>query len=103
VILEHPLDELVVAVSQSVANRQTAVNAIILWVFPGYRPGSHLNANHVPDRLKKLGFPSLSTRIGTWQSITLTTPPPVLADALGLNPQRRSATPAADPANTSPT
>jgi hypothetical protein len=56
-------------------------------VFPGYRPGSHLNANHVRIRLKKLGFPSRSTRIGTWQTITQTTPPPVLADALGLNPQ----------------
>jgi integrase len=87
VILEHPLDELVVAVSQSVANRQTAANAISPWVFPGYRPGSHLNANHVRIRLRKLGFPSLSTRIGTWQTITQTTPPPVLADALGLNPQ----------------
>ena len=78
-VLEHPLDELVVAVSQSVANRQTAANAITPWVFPGYRPGSHFNANHVRIRLKKLGFPSLSTRIGTWQSITQTTPPPVLA------------------------
>jgi integrase len=87
IILEYPLDELVVAVSQSVANRQTAANAVTPWVFPGYRPGSHLNANHVRIRLKKLGFPSLSTRIGTWQSITQTTPPRVLADALGLNPQ----------------
>lgn len=60
-ILEHPLDELVVAVSQSVANRQTAANAVTSWVFPGYRPGSHLSANHVRIRLKKLGFPSLST------------------------------------------
>jgi integrase len=60
VILEYPLDELVVAVSQSVANRQTAANAITPWVFPGYRPGSHLNANHVRIRLRKLGFPSLS-------------------------------------------
>jgi integrase len=87
VVLEHPLDELVVAVSQSVANRQTAANAVTAWVFPGYRPRSHLNANHVRIRLKKLGFPSRSTRIGTWQTITQTTPPPVLADALGLNPQ----------------
>ena len=54
---------------------------------PEHQPGSHLTANHVRIRLKKLGFPSLSTRIGTWQSITQTTPPPVLADALGLNPQ----------------
>jgi hypothetical protein len=46
-----------------------------------------INANHVRLRLKKLGFPSLSTRIGTWQSITQTTPPAVLADALGCNPQ----------------
>ncbi len=76
VILEHPLDELVVAVSQSVVNRQTAANAVTAWVFPGYRPGSHLAANHVRIRLKKLGFPSLSTRIGTWQTITQTTPPP---------------------------
>ena len=65
VILEHPLDQLVVAVSQSVANRQTAANAITSWVFPGYRPGSHLSANHVRIRLKRLGFPPLSTRIGT--------------------------------------
>ena len=42
---------------------------------------------HVRIRLKKLGFPSRSTRIGTWQTITQATPPPVLADALGLNPQ----------------
>jgi hypothetical protein len=87
VILERPLGELVVAVNQSVANRQTAANAGSPWVFPGYRPGSHLNANHVRLRLKNLGFPSLSTRIGTWQSITQTTPPPVLAEALGVNPQ----------------
>jgi hypothetical protein len=87
VVLEHPLDELVVAVSQSVGNRQTAANAVTAWVFPGYRPGSHLNANHVRIRLKKLGFPSRSTRIGTRRTITQTTPPPVLADALGLNPQ----------------
>lgn len=87
VILEPPLDELVVAVSQSVANRQTAANAVTSWVFPGYRPGSHLTASHVRIRLKKLGFPSLATRIGTWQSITQTTPPPVLADALGVSPQ----------------
>lgn len=87
VILEQPLDELVAAVSQSVTNRQTAANPGSPWVFPGYRPGSHLNANHVRLRLKKLGFPSLSTRIGTWQSITQTTPPPVLAEALGVNPQ----------------
>jgi hypothetical protein len=31
VVLEHPLDELVVAVSQSVANRQTAANAVTAW------------------------------------------------------------------------
>jgi integrase len=87
VILEHPLDGLVIAVSKSVANRQTAANAVTSWVFPGYLAGSHLTANHVRIRLKKLGFPPRSTRIGTWQSITQTTPPPVLADALGLNPQ----------------
>jgi integrase len=87
VILEHPLDELVAAVRDSPTNRQTASNAKSHWVFPGYAPGSHLNASHVRIRLKKLGFPSLSTRIGTWQTITQTTPPPILADALGLSPQ----------------
>jgi hypothetical protein len=87
VVLEHPLDELVTAVRNSPTNRQTAANATSHWVFPGYLPGSHLNANHIRQRLKTLGFPSLSTRIGTWQTITQTTPPPVLADALALHPQ----------------
>ena len=87
VMLEHPLDDLVGAVRNSCANRQTASNAKSNWVFPGYLPGSHLSANHIRTRLKNLGFPSLSTRIGTWQTITQTSPPPVLADALGLHPQ----------------
>jgi len=83
----HSLDDLVAAVRNSVVNRQTASNAKSDWVFPGYMPGRHLSANHVRLRLKALGFPSLSTRIGTWQTITQTSPPPVLADALGLHPQ----------------
>ena len=87
VMLKHPLDDLVGAVRNSPANRQTASNAKSNWVFPGYLPGSHLNASHVRIRLKNLGFPSLSTRIGTWQTITQTSPPPVVADALGLHPQ----------------
>lgn len=42
---------------------------------------------HLRLRLKTLGFPSLTTRLGTWQTITQTAPPPVLADALGIHPQ----------------
>jgi hypothetical protein len=68
VILEHPLDDLVAAVRSCPTNRQTASNAKSRWVFPGYAPGHHLNAGHVRIRLNKLGFPSLATRIGTWQS-----------------------------------
>jgi hypothetical protein len=87
VILEHPLDALVISVSNSVCQPANRRQCRYPWVFPGYLAGSHLTANHVRIRLKKLGFPPLSTRIGTWQTITQTTPPPVLADALGLNPQ----------------
>ena len=56
------------------------------WVFPGYQPGNHLNESHLRLRLKALGFPSLETRLGTWQTITQTSPPPILADALGIHP-----------------
>lgn len=87
IILEHPLDELVVAVSQSVANRQTAANAIspvgVSW----------LSARKPPQRQPR-SDPIEEARV----SLALHThwnladhhpdhPAPVLADALGLNPQ----------------
>jgi hypothetical protein len=91
VMLEHPLDDLVGAVRNSCANRQTASNAKSNWVFPGYLAGSHLSANHMRLRLKNLGFPSLSTRIGAWQTITQTSPPPLAAASDRPSPLSRTA------------
>ena len=81
-ILEQPLDELVIAVSQSVANRQTAANADSPWVFwpthstatrkrpsampipecsqlvpPSYPGGTRLYSSEVPptDKVVRLG------------------------------------------------
>ncbi|WP_288438763.1 hypothetical protein [uncultured Gordonia sp.] len=87
ITLESPLDQLVVEVAESTTNRQTAAHSASVWVFPGYQPGNHLGESHLRLRLKALGFPSLATRLGTWQTITQTAPPPVLADALGIHPQ----------------
>lgn len=87
IVLESPLDQLVAEVADATTNRQTAAHSESVWVFPGYQPGNHLNEGHLRRRLKALGFPSLTTRLGTWQTITQTTPPPVLADALGIHSQ----------------
>ena len=87
ITLESPLDQLVVEVAESTTNRQTAAHSTSEWVFPGYQPGNHLGESQLRSRLKALGFPSLTTRLATWQTITQTAPPPVLADALGIHPR----------------
>ena len=82
----EPFATLITVLYGSRANLQTAAHHDCPWLFPGYAPGQHINANHLSDELRQHGAPPLASRAGAWQQLVREIPPSVLADALGISP-----------------
>jgi hypothetical protein len=57
------------------------------WLFPGYHPGKHLDAQTIMLRLRKLGINLLGARNSALQNLVAEVPPPLVADLLGYSYQ----------------
>ncbi len=81
----EPFAILVQMLVEARPNLQTAAHRDSPWLFPGYTPGQHLNANHLADKLSEHGTPPLAGRTGTWRQLLHRVAPSVLADDLGIS------------------
>jgi hypothetical protein len=57
------------------------------WLFPGYRPGKHLDPQAIMQRLRKLGISLLGARNSALGSLVAEVPPPLVAELLGYSYQ----------------
>lgn len=89
----EPFATLITVLYGSRANLQTAAHHDCPWLFPGYAPGQHINANHLSGELRQHGAPPLASRAGAWQQLVREIAPSVLADALGISPATAMSTP----------
>ncbi|BDZ50501.1 hypothetical protein GCM10025867_27420 [Frondihabitans sucicola] len=84
--LPAPLDEPWRQLAAHSPNMQTAAHPHSSWVFPGTKPGYHVNPSHMRNRLKQY-FSARAARLGTLHELSKLGPIPVIADALGYRPQ----------------
>jgi hypothetical protein len=80
-----PLDELL---TQLPATRPGGIAARLHhgdWLFPGRRPGQHLHATRLAQRLRALGVDPRADRNTALLQLAAEVPPAVLADLLGLH------------------
>ena len=57
------------------------------WLFPGYRPGKHLDAQSIMIRLRWLGINPLGARNSALGNLVAEVPPPLVAELLGYSYQ----------------
>jgi hypothetical protein len=57
------------------------------WLFPGYRPGKHLDAESIMMRLRWLGINHLGARNSAVGNLVAEVPPPLVAELLGYSYQ----------------
>lgn len=57
------------------------------WLFPGYRPGKHLDPQSIMMWLRKLGINLLGARNSALQTLVAEVPPPLVAELLGYSYQ----------------
>lgn len=86
VTVPEPFATLVRELHRSPANTKTAAHRENRWLFPGYAPGQHINADHLSHQLRQRGAPPLATRAAAWQEFGRSMPPSLVADALGISP-----------------
>ena len=55
------------------------------WLFPGYRPGKHLDAQSIMLWLRKLGIDLLGARKSALGNFVAEVPPPLVAELLGYS------------------
>jgi hypothetical protein len=58
------------------------------WLMPGYKPGDHLSAERLRERLKPFGIPSRPGRHAALLALGARLPAPVLAERLGFDQSR---------------
>lgn len=83
--LPPPLDDMT---RQLLEHRNTyrGPNANTDWLFPGKRPGQHINPGTLNNRFSKLGMPIQLARTTALRELLHTTPSPVVASMLGIHP-----------------
>jgi hypothetical protein len=85
-LLPPPVAELITTfLDDQRLRRNTAANHDSSWLFPGIQPGRPLHVYSVHGMLKAAGIPARAARAGTWLDLVRTTPPSILADALGIH------------------
>jgi hypothetical protein len=57
------------------------------WLFPGYRPGKHLDAQSIMQRLRGLGINLLGARNSALGNLVAEVPPPLVAELLSYSYQ----------------
>jgi len=57
------------------------------WLFPGHRPGKHLDAQTIMMRLRWLGINLLGARNSALGNLVAEVPPPLVAELLGYRYQ----------------
>src|SRR5664279_5016281 len=82
----EPFATLITVLYGSRANLQTAAHHESPWLFPGYAPGQHINANHLSGELRQHGAPPLASRAGAWQQLVREIAPSVRAAGPGSSP-----------------
>ena len=64
-------------------NLRTTAGTASDWLFPGYRPGTHLHPNTLMDRIRSLGVDLLGARNAALRALVTEVPPPLVAEMLG--------------------
>lgn len=83
IVLPPPLDEIARRFAALPASL-TAAHPKTEWLFPGHRPGAHVTANAMRDRLTRI-FAVRAARLGTLQELAKDSPGPIVAEALGYS------------------
>ncbi|HEY0249073.1 MAG TPA: Fis family transcriptional regulator [Gryllotalpicola sp.] len=86
ILLPVPLDEPWRQLHDDPLHGLTASHPNSFWVFRGYRPGRHIGAQYMHNRIKR-HFSVRAARLGTLHELTHSAPIPIIAEALGYNPQ----------------
>jgi hypothetical protein len=85
IALPDPLDRPWRTLVADPCNDQTAAHPISTWVFRGYSPGRHLEADRLRTRLAEV-LSTRAARLGTLHELTKLAPVAILAEALGYSP-----------------
>lgn len=83
----RPFAELLQEHLASRPNLRTGSDTQSPWLFPGTRAGQPLHPNTIMDRLRSLGIDLRGARNTALDEHLLTSPPPLVADALGYSHQ----------------
>lgn len=82
----EPFGELLATYLRERANMNTATNADTRWLFPGGRAGQPLAPSGLSRQLRTFGMPTTQARTAAFRQLVLQAPAPVIAHALGYNP-----------------
>lgn len=82
----EPFAAMLLQLTASRTNMNTAANPHCDWLFPGGRAGQPLTPGALLQQLRALGVPVTQTRTAAFRQLVLQAPAPVIAHALGYSP-----------------
>lgn len=80
-----PFDQLLKQHLADRPNLRTTAGLASMWLFPGYRVGSHLSPASMMDRIRDLGIDVLGGRVASLRALVAEVPPPLVAELLGYS------------------
>ncbi|MCU1676319.1 MAG: hypothetical protein JWM93_1077 [Frankiales bacterium] len=86
-IVPEPFADLIRTHLANRPNMRTGNTVGSPWLFPSRRPGEHLHASTVMERLRANGIHLLGSRNAALRQLVRDVPAPLLADQLGYSPQ----------------
>jgi hypothetical protein len=85
IALPPPLDGPLRQLAGTPTHSRTSAHPDSPWIFRGNRPGQHITAGHLRERLTQL-FSARAARLGTLHELTKIAPIPIIAEVLGYAP-----------------
>ena len=83
-----PLPEPLGSLAHALRDERLARTGFDGWLLPGRKPGSHITAERLRERLKRHGIASRSSRHAALLALAARLPAPILAERLGFHQAR---------------
>ncbi|WP_136642202.1 hypothetical protein [Subtercola vilae] len=85
VILPPPFDSVIQQHLAALPNQTTSTHTTQRWLFPGARPGRHINQSALMIKLRRAGLDLQGAKNATIRALVIDLPAPIVADTLGYS------------------